>query len=222
MYTDRCALGVSSYTRHRRSVPRYKPRQQMHVEREAAGSAWTGAMSSPPLFSISSSETVRGGQQGPRGPGAAGTSSPHSKATMPWRPKPQGAPHGTPLPASAPRRHTPTRARGPAHGSPQPTPEKAGPSPSAKDNGGDRSEMDRQPRERRLVLGEAGPGVGLPQALDGGGDAEALTADGLGPDRAPGTTASPGRRACPGMGGGRPLEKGFLKGVVGTVGNVIR
>lgn len=62
VYTDRCAL-IHPTPQIR---PPHKPRQQIHIEQEAAGSACTGAA---PLFSISSSGTVRGGQQGPRGRG---------------------------------------------------------------------------------------------------------------------------------------------------------
>lgn len=109
-------------------------------------------------------------------PGVTGIGSPCSEAATPWHQKPPGATPGTPLPASAsghslpasaPGRHTPTGTRGPAHRELLAHSREGGataPRPRTMEVTGRRWIC--WPRERRLVLGEAGPGVGLPQALE--------------------------------------------------------
>lgn len=155
---------------------------------------------SPP-FTFSG--TVREGQWGP---GSVGMSGPCRRLRCPGLKSLKELLARHPLPASAPLRpeHRP-EGSGAGAQNPQAAPRRRSCGPSAKDNGGDRSEMDRQAQGeearagRGRAWGRAAPGT------RGGGDAGALTTAGP-----PGTTALPGRRACPGMGGGGgPSRKAF-------------
>ena len=73
-----------------------------------------------------------------------------------------------PLPASAPRgQSTGLRGLGLAHRTLRPLREGGAAAPLPRTMGVTGRRWIVRPRERRLVLGEAGPGVGLPQALEG-------------------------------------------------------
>lgn len=143
------------------------------TNRKAAGLHLTNTM---PRDSFTSIHFFWNGQGRPVGARVRGDERPLQETEMPWPQKPQGATHKTP-PAGlgAPRPEHRPEGSGAGAQNPQDAPRRRGCGPSAKDNGGDRSEMDRQAQGeearagRGQAWGRAAPGT------RGGGDAGALT-----------------------------------------------